>query len=244
MRVPVLPTTLPSPTADNKSALMPDRDEASAARGRSAIARERSPAARNRVAALLVDKLGERLAFERDGRSLYDAFIVKYATLLVAGSRPLPRAEQVLSERSLTPTPTHLVGESVHATLERIRSEELAHFQMLAEAIQALGGDPMVDTSSAATVLPVSGGVMRVIKDPATNLAQALNALVAVELIDNAGWELLIRLAQEANQHELINPLVDACKQEREHLVIVKSWLGSLALDQLAGALDGDPAMP
>jgi hypothetical protein len=45
---------------------------------------------------MFLDKLGERIAFERTGTRLYDELISKYRALLQAGSAELPRAQQVL----------------------------------------------------------------------------------------------------------------------------------------------------
>jgi rubrerythrin len=69
---------------------------------------------------------------------------------------------------------------------------------------------------------------MQVLNDPRTTLAQCLNAMLAVELADNAGWELLASLADEAGQSDLAGRFLGALGQEQEHLTIVKAWLTAL----------------
>ena len=66
---------------------------------------------------VLLDKIGERLAFERTGTRLYEALILKYRAALEADADPLPPARTgAASDRG---------RESPLATLERIRAEEL-----------------------------------------------------------------------------------------------------------------------
>jgi bacterioferritin (cytochrome b1) len=125
-------------------------------------------------------------------------------------------------------------GESPMQTLQRIRSEELAHFQMLCEAMTQLGGDPTAQTPCADVTATASMGIMQVVTDPRTTLAQCFNAVLTAELTDNAGWELLIQLAEQAGESELAGRFLGALAQEQEHLVTVKGWLSTL-VTQSAG---------
>ena len=129
-------------------------------------------------------------------------------------------------------------GESPAQTLQRIRSEELAHFQLLCTAMTQLGGDPTAQTPCADVTATASMGIMQVLTDPRTTLAQCLNAILIAELADNAGWELLIQLAEQAGEPELAGRFLGALRQEQEHLVTIKSWLTALVTD---GA--GSPAV-
>src|SRR5690606_32315938 len=138
---------------------------------------------------LLLDKIGERIAFERGGTRLYDALLVKAQAALAAGAE-LPTAAEALAANgedvaSLQGAPT----ESALQTLERIRNEELEHFHLLCEAMKQLGGDPTAMTPCADAVATASAGLMQVVTDPRTTLAQSLNAMLTAELTDNAGWE-------------------------------------------------------
>lgn len=155
---------------------------------------------------VLVDKLGERLAFERTGARLYDAMIMKCIALENAGET-VPIAE-----------------------LERLRDEETEHFRMLNEALVSLGADPTAQTPSADVAAVTSMGVLQAIADPRTNLAQSLNALLTAELADHAGWELLIQLTEQMGQDEWAARFRHALAQESEHRLLVQGWLQSLVL--------------
>lgn len=166
---------------------------------------------------VLMDKIGERLAFERTGTRLYDALIVKYETLASEGDVPA------------MPAPLDASGEDASATLYRIRDEEHAHFLMLSEVMKSLGGDPTAQTPCADVAATASMGLMQVVTDPRTTFAQSLNAILTAELADNAGWELLIALAQEAGKSDIADQFSQALGEEEEHLVTIKSWVASLA---------------
>lgn len=177
---------------------------------------------------LLLDKLGERIAFERAGTRLYDAMIAKYRAALEEGG-DLPSTAEALTLNGEDPA---ILGafedETPMETLERIRGEELAHFHMLCEAVEAMGGDPTAQTPSADVVGTASMGIMQVVTDPRTTLAQSLNALLTAELTDNAGWEMLAELAQQSGEDELSASCLDALAQEEQHLMVVRNWLTAL----------------
>lgn len=178
---------------------------------------------------IFFDKIGERIAFERGGVRLYDALIVKHMGVEQSGQEVLPPAEQVVDltfegMQVLAP----VAGERPAETLARIRDEELAHFHMLCEAMEQLGGDPTAMTPCADVQATASVGLMQVVTDPRTTLAQSLNAILTAELTDNAGWELLISLAEDAGESELAGRFLGALAQEQEHLAVIKGWLTAL----------------
>ena len=149
---------------------------------------------------VLIDKLGERLAFERSGTRLYDALITKY---------------QATSDKP---------GQMSAEKLAHIRDEEARHFKLVAGAIEALGADPTAQTPGADLTGMESLGLMQVLDDPRTSLAQCLHAIMVAELADNAGWDLLIRLADEMGQEQMIGDFRGALATEQEHLALIKSW--------------------
>lgn len=150
---------------------------------------------------VLLDKLAERAAFERSGVRLYDAMLVKAA--------PLDR----------------LPGDMSIAALQEIRDDEAAHFALLAESIERLGGDS-TSMTPCADVTGVQGlGLLQAINDPRTTLAQGLETLLAAELIDNASWELLIELADGFGQDALVNDFRNALANEQRHEMRVRAWL-------------------
>lgn len=172
---------------------------------------------------LLIDKLGERLAFERTGTRLYDALILKYRASKDLVDEPLPPAVSTTSGNGSART-----AQAPMQTLEMIRAEELEHFNLLREAIEKLGGDPTSQTPCADVTAVASMGFMQVLNDPRTTLAQCLNTMLVAELADTAGWELLASLAKDAGQADMAKRFLDALAQEERHAVIIKGWLSAI----------------
>ncbi len=164
------------------------------------------PPAAERDLAMLLDKLGERLAFERMGVRLYEALMDK-----------LENGEA-------------FEGGPSREDLEHIRREEGEHFLLLDEVIRAQGGDPTMMTPCANLAGVESMGVHSVVVDPRTTLAQGLHAILVVELADHAGWELLLELTRHIGALDLTRRFQHALEQEQEHLRMVRSWLSAHAL--------------
>ncbi len=165
---------------------------------------------------ILLDKLGERLAFERTGTRLYDALITKCEVMLDG-------------DISMT------IDD-----LEQIRADEARHFRLLSNAIESLGGDPTSQTPSADLAGVESMGLVQVLNDPRTSIAQSLHAIVTAELSDKAGWETLVALADEHEMQGLVNDFTNALNQEREHLALVQTWYEE-AIGLTYGDVDIDP---
>jgi rubrerythrin len=127
-------------------------------------------------------------------------------------------------------------NETALLTLQRIRAEELGHFRLLCDLVVQLGGDPTAQTPCADVTAAASMGLMQVITDPRTTLAQCLNTILTAELTDNAGWELLGELAQEAGQAGLAEPFSRALEAEQRHLSIVRHWLKALLTSEAGTA--------
>jgi len=151
-----------------------------------------------RARIILIDKLGERLAFERSGVRLYDAMIAKAKALGTADSDLIP-------------------------VLQHIRDEEFEHMNMVREAIETLGADPTAVTPCADVAGVKAMGVLQVLTDPRTNLAQGMGALLTIELEDNAAWELLIELAEAGGHPNIAKSFQKAKDQEDDHLVKIKT---------------------
>ena len=181
---------------------------------------------------VLLDKMGERIAFERAGVRLYEALITKYEAVSRMKDGALPAAVEVIVPDYEAIPPPELPDEPAAQTLQRIRAEELEHFRLLSSAMESLGGDPTAQTPCADVIATASMGLMQVVTDPRTTLAQCLNAMLTAELTDNAGWELLIELADQAGETELTGQFLGALAEEQEHLLIVKSWLTALVSER------------
>lgn len=166
----------------------------------------------NRRLHILLDKLGERAAFERTGVRLYGAALTRLNDI------SLPEG-MALSD------------------VQKIQDDEHSHFLLLCDAIESLGGDATCQTPCADFVGVQGMGLMQAINDPRATLPQVLETLLAAELIDSASWELLIELANGMKQTELAERMDAALTAENRHVEMVRNWL-SLAMAQ-SGHLSG-----
>lgn len=155
---------------------------------------------------VLIDKLSERLAFERTGTRMYEGLIAK---LEASGE-----ADQTLLE-----------------DVRRFHDEERAHMALVARAIEHLGADPTVETPSADVDGVASMGLLQVITDPRTSVLHSLHAIHIAELADNDGWVLLVDLADRMGQSEMAEAFRGALAQEVEHLAAVRHWTTTAVLD-------------
>ena len=152
---------------------------------------------------VFVDKMAERLAYERGGTRLYDAALVK-AIALAEG------------------TPVNI------ERMKQIRAEEVDHANLPSDAIESVGADPTAQTPCADLVGVQAMGLMQSITDPRTSLVQTLSSLLAAELIDVASWELLARLARDMGQDALGDRFEDALAHETQHLDTISRWYEAL----------------
>jgi bacterioferritin (cytochrome b1) len=155
---------------------------------------------------VLLDKLGERLAFERSGTRLYEALITK---CLASGDQN---------------------GIIDMDTLAQIHDEEAQHFELVRQAIEQMGADPTAQTPCADLTGVESLGLIQALNDPRTTVTQGLHTILIAELVDNAGWELLIDLAQGAGQTQLAEQFAGALAEEQQHLETVRSWVQQASL--------------
>lgn len=168
---------------------------------------------------LFLNKLGERLAFERGGVRLYAAVIDK-----------LPAFGSV-------------AGAPTAAELRVIQAEELRHVDVVRRAVEALGGDPTAMTPAADLGGVAATGLFQVACDPRAQLADSLQALLVAELADNDGWTLLLELARGLGQAEMVTEFMRCADAERIHLARVRGWLTALVM-QDAGIAEAAAAPP
>ena len=152
---------------------------------------------------LFMDKLGERLACERTGTRLYVALVSKHDAF------------------------DSFAGGPSREALEDIQQEEYQHFTLLQSVIEQLDGDPTAVTPSANLHATAAHGIQMVIVDPRTTLLQSLEAILMAELADNACWEALIELAQEAGKDTFVQQFQEALRNEQDHLDKVQAWLAA-----------------
>lgn len=165
---------------------------------------------------VLLDALGARLAFERTGTRIYEALLTKARSLDVVEG-----------------------GPSV-ADLEAIHQDELDHFRILKDAIESLGGDPTVMTPTANVYAVASIGPLQVVSDPRMGMRESMHAILTIELTDNDGWDLLIRLANAFNQTDMVETFSACSLAEAEHLTRVREWLTAMTEVAATGDLVSD----
>lgn len=169
---------------------------------------------------VLLDKLAERMAFERTGSRLYEGLLVKLDAMSGTGA-----AADLSIDR----------GQVL-----AIRDDEVRHMLLVKEAIESLGGDPTAMTPSADAVGVQAMGFIQLINDPRASLAQTLCAILSIELTDNAGWETLIALADDHGQTDMVNAFSHALEHENKHLAMVQGWYQeTLGLDAAAPGRTG-----
>jgi hypothetical protein len=155
-----------------------------------------------------MDKLGERIAFERTGTRLYEALLSKY---------------NGTDKRERLPDLNRI---------EQFYLEELKHFQMVVEIMQKLGGDPTAMTPAADMAGTAAMGWVQVITDPRTTFLQSLEIILQAELVDNVGWELLIELTESNGLGDIAIQFQQALYEEAFHLLTVKQWVQELTLKE------------
>jgi rubrerythrin len=165
---------------------------------------------------VLLDKLGERLAFERTGTRLYETLLAKHDR--DGGFANGPTAAQ----------------------LSEIRAEELEHFHTLVSVVERLGGDPTAVTPSADAAAVASMGVIKLAADPRVPFADSLQSLLIAELVDVDGWTILRGLAEEADDDELRMFTERAEQEEMQHLARVRSWIKLRTLGDGDGQMRDD----
>jgi rubrerythrin len=157
---------------------------------------------------VLIDKLGERLAFERTGARLYDALLAKFEAAHVHQGGPTRQA------------------------IEQIRDDEVRHYALVRDALLQVGADPTAMTPSADVIGVAGQGWVQVLTDPRSTLSQCLVVMLGAEVADAEGWELLATLADALGFDELATQFKLALIEEEEHAVRVRAWLTSSVIGQ------------
>lgn len=168
-------------------------------------------------AAKVIDVLNERLAFERAGVKLYDR------VLEVARAAADANVERMLEE------------------LQQHRDEEKEHEEWLEACIRGLGGDAHAETEKSRLVTRESKGIEEVVMSDA-ELPHLLHALLAAELVDNAGWDLLVQLADEAGDRDAKREFKQRLHQEEDHLLFVRRAVEKLAFAEVLGKQEKLPS--
>jgi rubrerythrin len=161
--------------------------------------------------AKVIDLLAGRLAFERAGVRLYDAVIAKLRALRDPGL-------------------LLVLGQ-----LQDYRDEEKEHEEWLATQIRELGGDTSVETDMVRLETRESRGIGDVILDGDNDVMHLFHALYAAELADNASWDLLLALADEAGDRDAKKAFKRRLREEDKHLGFARQVVERLARRSVLG---------
>lgn len=158
--------------------------------------------------AKVVDLLTERLCFERSGVKLYDKVLERM------------RASKEPSIRKMLDQ------------MQEHRNQEKAHEEWLEECVRQLGGDDKQMTEHARLTTEMSKGIESVVmNDP--QLPHLFQALLAAELVDNSGWDLLVELADEAGDREAVKEFKKRLHEEQEHLVLMREAVAKISAHEV-----------
>ncbi len=145
----------------------------------------------------LLERLGERLVIERAAVELY----------ALARARTAPA-----------------VGFSARLAEFQERAQERG--DMLEKLIGELGGDPAERTPVSKLAGKEAEVLLEACRAKGASFRQILGAVVAVELMDSAGWDLLADLARDVELGQGWQDWLDSARdEERRHLGFVRREL-------------------
>jgi hypothetical protein len=169
-----------------------------------------------RHAAQVLDVLGARLGFERTAVRLYD--------------RVIERMERHAEPRY----------HPIIAQLRQIRDEEKEHEEWIEAQIRALGGSPEIATEMAELEREEESGIEHII-DSDDKPIHLVHALLAFELADNAGWDVLVKLADDVGDRTAKLQFARRLGEEAKHLLFMREVVIRAAEIELLGR---DVALP
>ncbi|WP_434048744.1 MULTISPECIES: ferritin-like domain-containing protein [Sorangium] len=159
-----------------------------------------------------IDLLNERLTYERASVRLYDSMVEKIG-------------------RSADPGLMGLLGQ-----LREYRDQEKEHEEWLEARIRELGGDAHGETEMSRLITIESQGIQQVVLDGDQNPAHLFHALLTAELVDNSGWQLLLELADEADDDEARASFRKRLHEEEDHLLLTRQVVERLTRTELLGS--------
>ncbi|MBN1206810.1 MAG: hypothetical protein JXB05_18145 [Myxococcaceae bacterium] len=159
----------------------------------------------------LIDLLQERRTFERMSVLLYDR------VLSLIGASQEPQVQGMLD------------------TMQAYRDEEAEHQAWLEEQIRGLGGDVNRETELSRLVTAEVRGIEHVILHEGAEAHHLFHALLAAELVDNAGWDLLVALAEEADDDEALDAFAMRQAEEEDHLEYLRQTISRYTESRVLG---------
>ncbi len=158
----------------------------------------------------LIDVLTERAAAERASARLYGRVVDRVARSEPAIRRMAPRlADQ--------------------------RDREIDHGRWLDGQLHALGADAFAPSERAQRVTIELRGLEELILDGHATVAEMLHALLGVELMDAAGWDLLVGLAERAGDDFARRDFAERRDDAEEHADYLRQALMEMLRNDVLG---------
>lgn len=207
----------------------------------------------------VIDVLAERLCFERASVKLYDKVLARmdsmtgekrrrsragdystyglggYGDDVFRGMHEDIRSEQGGAahddERQAQAREERVVAEML-PHMRTYRDQEKEHQEWLEGCIRRLGGDHKRPTEMARLSAREVAGLESVIMKDA-KLPHLFHALLAAEHVDDAGWDLLVELADAAGDLEAKQEFEKRLHEEEQHLAYLREALRSFSAHEI-----------
>src|SRR5437868_3256316 len=141
----------------------------------------------------LIDLLNERAASERASARLYARVVERVSNAEPAIRRVLPRLQQQ-------------------------RTEGIEHGRWLDAQLRALGSDSFTITARTQRLIGELRGVEQLVVDEGASIADLFHALLIAELTNTLGWQLLVALADRADDRPAAEAFGKRCAKQEEHV--------------------------
>lgn len=156
---------------------------------------------------VFIDKLCERLAVEQAGVQIYEAVLAK------------------------------LTDPAVTKLLQRFRRDEARHCDLLAGYLNRIDvPEGMRDTPSARVAKLEGVSYLRLIAEVDAP-QHLLNILLTIELTDENAWELLINLARDHSESDLVETFAQCLANEKTHLRQIRGMVAEMSRAEMNAAI-------
>jgi bacterioferritin (cytochrome b1) len=158
----------------------------------------------------LIEVLSERAASERVSARLYRRVVER-----------VERAEPAL--RRMAPR------------LADQRRQELEHGRWLESQLRALGSDGFAVSERTQRVSTELRGIEELILDGHATIPELLHALLIAELADGVGWDLLVKLAERADDEPARQAFAERRTDQEEHVLFLRRAVAELLRNEVLG---------
>jgi hypothetical protein len=119
--------------------------------------------------------------------------------------------------------------------LAKIRDQEKEHDEFLEGVIRSCGREPSGNTPLAKLAKIESEGLERALART-DDAGQLLHSLLAAELVDEAGWDILVKLARETGDEKLARELDRRRLEEERHVALLRDEVENFLRQRLRSA--------